>query len=212
MPARSVSVRAGKRTARVRCSSRSLVTLADRTPARPEDESPGSTRLLNATPDGSLAFAQGSTGWERGALLAMARHRHDRLDLDAIGVAAAVRGEVGDEPGKGVRPHGDLLVAFLALGGVGGLLGRTGALAADRQHHVEGAVAEVARVSFVGNKDFSDYRLRQILTTKQAGILHNLIQRDMFQIDRLEADKKMLTDFYLSRGYLDFQILDAGAT
>jgi outer membrane protein insertion porin family len=50
------------------------------------------------------------------------------------------------------------------------------------------------------------------LTTKQAGILHNLIQRDMFQIDRLEADKKMLTDFYLSRGYLDFQILDAGAT
>ena len=77
---------------------------------------------------------------------------------------------------------------------------------------VEGAVAEVARVSFVGNKDFSDYRLRQILTTKQAGILHNLIQRDMFQIDRLEGDKKMLTDFYLSRGYLDFQILDAGAT
>ena len=77
---------------------------------------------------------------------------------------------------------------------------------------VEGTVAEVARVSFVGNKDFSDYRLRQILTTKQAGILHNLIQRDMFQIDRLEADKKMLTDFYLSRGYLDFQILDAGAT
>ncbi len=77
---------------------------------------------------------------------------------------------------------------------------------------VEGSVAEVARLSFVGNKDFSDYRLRQILSTKQAGILHNLIQRDMFQIDRLEMDKKMLTDFYQSRGYLDFQILDAGAT
>lgn len=77
---------------------------------------------------------------------------------------------------------------------------------------VEGSVAEVARVSFVGNKDFSDYRLRQILSTKQAGILRNLIQRDMFQIDRLETDKKLLADFYLSRGYLDFQILDAGAT
>ncbi len=76
----------------------------------------------------------------------------------------------------------------------------------------EGSVAEVTRVSFVGNKDFSDYRLRQILSTKQAGILHNLIQRDMFQVDRLETDKKMLTDFYQSRGYLDFQILDAGAT
>ncbi|MEI6800991.1 MAG: outer membrane protein assembly factor BamA, partial [Pseudomonadota bacterium] len=77
---------------------------------------------------------------------------------------------------------------------------------------VEGSVAEVARVSFVGNKDFSDYRLRQILSTKQAGILHNLIQRDMFQVDRLETDKKMLTDFYQSHGYLDFEILDAGAT
>jgi len=77
---------------------------------------------------------------------------------------------------------------------------------------VEGSVAEVSRVSFVGNKDFSDYRLRQILSTKQAGILHNLIQRDMFQVDRLETDKRMLTDFYRSHGYLDFQILDAGAT
>ena len=77
---------------------------------------------------------------------------------------------------------------------------------------VEGSVAEVARVSFVGNKDFSDYRLRQILSTKQAGILHNLIQRDMFQVDRIETDKKLLADFYLSHGYLDFKILDAQAT
>lgn len=77
---------------------------------------------------------------------------------------------------------------------------------------VEGGVAEVARLSFVGNKDFSDYRLRQILSTKQAGILHNLIQRDMFQADRLEMDKKLLNDFYQSHGYLDFKILDAGAT
>lgn len=49
----------------------SLVAV-DRTPARPAGESLGSTRMLNATPEGSLAFAQGSTGWERGALLAMA--------------------------------------------------------------------------------------------------------------------------------------------
>ena len=49
----------------------SLVAV-DRTPARPTDEMLASTRLANATPAGSLAFAQGSTGWERGALLAMA--------------------------------------------------------------------------------------------------------------------------------------------
>ena len=76
----------------------------------------------------------------------------------------------------------------------------------------EGKVTEIARLSFVGNKAFSDYRLRQVLSSKQAGILHALIQRDSYRTDRLEMDKKLLSDFYLSRGFLDFQILDAGAT
>jgi Ca-activated chloride channel family protein len=42
----------------------------DKTPARPTDEQLGSTRLANATPAGSLAFAQGSTGWLRDLFLA----------------------------------------------------------------------------------------------------------------------------------------------
>ena len=75
----------------------------------------------------------------------------------------------------------------------------------------EGAVAEIERLSFVGNKSFSDYRLRQVLATKQAGILRALIQRDTFQAGRLDLDKQLLQDFYLSRGFLDFQILDASA-
>lgn len=76
----------------------------------------------------------------------------------------------------------------------------------------EGAVAEIARLSFVGNKVFSDYRLRQVLSSKQAGILHSFIQSDTYSADRLEMDKKLLSDFYLSRGFLDFKILDASAT
>ncbi|MEO8240991.1 MAG: outer membrane protein assembly factor BamA [bacterium] len=75
----------------------------------------------------------------------------------------------------------------------------------------EGAVAEIQRLNFIGNRDFSDYRLRQILRTKQAGILHALIQRDSFDAGRLDLDKKLLSDFYLSRGYIDFKILDATA-
>ncbi len=76
----------------------------------------------------------------------------------------------------------------------------------------EGGVAEIARLSFVGNRAFSDYRLRQVLSSKQAGILHNLIQRDSYQTDRVELDKRLLSDFYMSRGFIDFQILDVGAT
>ena len=75
----------------------------------------------------------------------------------------------------------------------------------------EGAVSEIQRLNFVGNRDFSDYRLRQLLRTKQAGILHALIQRDSFDEGRLELDQQLLRDFYLSRGYIDFQILDATA-
>ncbi len=75
----------------------------------------------------------------------------------------------------------------------------------------EGRVVEIERLSFVGNKAFSDRRLRQVLETKQAGLLRNLIQRDSFVAERLELDRKVLTDFYLSRGYIDFQILDASA-
>lgn len=75
----------------------------------------------------------------------------------------------------------------------------------------EGKVVENERISFTGNKAFSDRRLRQVLETKQAGLLRNLIQRDTYVPERLELDKKVLTDFYLSRGFIDFQVLDASA-
>ena len=75
----------------------------------------------------------------------------------------------------------------------------------------EGRVVEVERLNFVGNRAFSDRRLRQVLETKQAGILRNVIQSDTFIAERLEVDKRVLTEFYLSRGFIDFQILDATA-
>lgn len=75
----------------------------------------------------------------------------------------------------------------------------------------EGKVVEIERLSFVGNRDFSDRRLRQVLETKQAGFLRQLIQRDTLVTERLELDKQVLTEFYRSRGYIDFQVLDVSA-
>ena len=75
----------------------------------------------------------------------------------------------------------------------------------------EGKTVEIERLSFVGNRVFSDRRLRQVLETKQAGFLRQLIKSDTFQTERLEVDKQMLRDFYLSRGFVDFDILDASA-
>lgn len=73
----------------------------------------------------------------------------------------------------------------------------------------EGKVVENERLSFVGNRAFSDRRLRQVLETKQAGFLRQLVKGDTFVPERLELDKQLLRDFYLSRGYVDVQVLDA---
>lgn len=70
---------------------------------------------------------------------------------------------------------------------------------------VEGKVVEIERLSFIGNRDFSDSRLRRVLGTKQAGIFRRIVQRDTYVPDRIEFDKQVLRDFYLSRGYVDFQ-------
>jgi len=75
----------------------------------------------------------------------------------------------------------------------------------------EGRVAEIERISFVGNRNFSERRLRRVLETKQAGIFRALVARDTFIADRIEFDKQVLSDFYLSRGYPDFQVLSVNS-
>jgi len=73
----------------------------------------------------------------------------------------------------------------------------------------EGRVVEVERLAFVGNRAYSDRRLRQVLETKQAGLLRTFIKSDTFIADRIELDKQLLRDFYASRGFVDFEVLDA---
>lgn len=75
----------------------------------------------------------------------------------------------------------------------------------------EGGVVEIERLSFVGNRVFSDRRLRRVLGTKQAGLFRAFIRRDTLVEDRVEFDKQVLRDFYLSRGYIDFRTNSANA-
>ena len=69
----------------------------------------------------------------------------------------------------------------------------------------EGDNVEIERLSFVGNRVYSDSRLRRVLGTKQAGLFRRLVKRDTYVEGRVEADKQMLRDFYLSRGYVDMR-------
>ena len=70
----------------------------------------------------------------------------------------------------------------------------------------EGGVSEVGRIGFVGNRSYSDRRLRGVLETKQVGIFRAIISRDTFVADRVDFDQQVLSDFYRSRGYVDFQV------
>ncbi len=75
----------------------------------------------------------------------------------------------------------------------------------------EGDNVEIERLSFIGNRKYSDARLRRVLGTKQAGLFRRLVRRDTFVEDRVEFDKQLLRDFYLSRGYVDMRINSVNA-
>lgn len=75
----------------------------------------------------------------------------------------------------------------------------------------EGGVTEVQRIAIVGNEVYSDRRLRRVMKTAQAGLLSFLFSNDTYDQDRLELDKQLLREFYLNRGYVDFEVLSASS-
>ncbi|WP_394707950.1 outer membrane protein assembly factor BamA [Roseovarius pacificus] len=75
----------------------------------------------------------------------------------------------------------------------------------------EGSKVEVQRIGFVGNRAYSDRRLRRVIDSKQAGLLRAIIERDTFVEDRIQFDRQLLTDFYNSRGYVDFRVTGTNA-
>lgn len=72
---------------------------------------------------------------------------------------------------------------------------------------VEGAVVEIQRISFVGNRSFSERRLRNAISASQAGRLSTMFRADNYSAERVARDRQMLQDFYLSRGFIDAQVL-----
>lgn len=75
----------------------------------------------------------------------------------------------------------------------------------------EGRVVEVNRISFTGNRKYSDRRLRRTIDSKQAGLFRALVRRDTFIPERLEFDKEKLRNFYLKRGYIDADVVSSSA-
>lgn len=75
----------------------------------------------------------------------------------------------------------------------------------------EGPRTEVKNINFVGNTAFSDSRLKDVISTKESGILGWLRSTDNYDPDRLNADQETLRQFYYNNGYADFRIVSAVA-
>ncbi|HEX5778242.1 MAG TPA: POTRA domain-containing protein, partial [Xanthobacteraceae bacterium] len=67
----------------------------------------------------------------------------------------------------------------------------------------------VRKINFVGNNHFSDWKLRDVITTQQTHWLSWLSNRDVYDPERVAADQEMLRRFYLKNGYADFRVLSA---
>lgn len=73
----------------------------------------------------------------------------------------------------------------------------------------EGPKTGVKTINFVGNRAYSSYRLKDVIKTSQSNWLSFLQTSDVYDPDRIEADRDLLRRFYLNHGYADVRIVSA---
>ena len=70
----------------------------------------------------------------------------------------------------------------------------------------EGRITEVEKITFTGNRAFSDLRLKGVIATKQAGIFRRIINSATFVKNKLDYDIDLLQNFYFNKGFIDFEV------
>jgi outer membrane protein insertion porin family len=73
----------------------------------------------------------------------------------------------------------------------------------------EGEKTGVRSIIFVGNHAYSDYRLKEVIKTSTSNFLSFLQTTDVYDTDRIEADRDLIRRFYLTHGYADVQVVSA---
>ncbi len=76
----------------------------------------------------------------------------------------------------------------------------------------EGDKTGVKKINFVGNKAYSDTRLKDEIKTSETtwfALLAFLQSADIYDADRIEADRDLIRRFYLKHGYADVRVVSA---
>ena len=73
----------------------------------------------------------------------------------------------------------------------------------------EGEKTGVKTINFVGNNAYSSWRLKEVIKTSTSNWLSFLQTTDVYDPDRIEADRDLIRRFYLKHGYADVQVVAA---
>jgi len=73
----------------------------------------------------------------------------------------------------------------------------------------EGQKTGVKELDFVGNHAYSAGRLKDVIKTSESGWFSFLQTTDIYDPDRVEADRDLIRRFYLAHGYADVRITSA---
>ena len=75
----------------------------------------------------------------------------------------------------------------------------------------EGVSTGVRSIQILGNEEFSDNDLRDVMVTERSQWWNFFSSNDNYDPDRLEYDREQLRDFYTNRGYYDFRVVSSVA-
>ncbi|MBR0895654.1 outer membrane protein assembly factor BamA [Bradyrhizobium tropiciagri] len=73
----------------------------------------------------------------------------------------------------------------------------------------EGAKTGIKTIEFMGNNAFSTARLKDVIKTHETNFLSFLGNANIYDPDRVEADRDLIRRFYLKHGYADVQVVAA---
>jgi outer membrane protein insertion porin family len=73
----------------------------------------------------------------------------------------------------------------------------------------EGEKTGIKSIVFVGNNSYSAWRLKEVIKTAESNFLSFLQTTDVYDPDRIEADRDLIRRFYLKHGFADVQVVSA---
>jgi outer membrane protein insertion porin family len=73
----------------------------------------------------------------------------------------------------------------------------------------EGKKTGINSIEFIGNRAYSSYRLKDVIKTRESNLLSFLGGSDVYDPDRIEADRDLIRRYYLKHGFADVQVVAA---